>query len=222
VEIDFEWNRQRLLKEIAADARRTEAYTGRAAFGERVMAAMGRVPREAFVSDGQRRDAYLNRPLPIGHGQTISQPYIVALMSDLLDLRAEDPVLEIGTGCGYQTAVLAELAAAVYTVEVIPALQQAAEARLAELGYANIHFRCGDGWAGWPEEAPFDAIIVTAAPPELPPALPPQLALGGRLLVPIGRQDRSQFLTRFVKNPDGTVTEEAGLPVAFVPLVGGG
>lgn len=211
--------RERLLAEISADATRTEAYTGRAEFDARVMAALARVPRDAFVPAASRGSAYLNRPLPIGYQQTISQPYIVALMTDLLDLGPDDRVLEIGTGCGYQTAVLAELAAEVFTVEVIGALQEPAERRLAALGYDNIRFSCGDGRLGWPSEAPFDAIIVTAAPRDLPPALPQQLAQGGRMVVPIGGQNRTQFLTRYRRDSDGNLTGEPGLPVAFVPLV---
>lgn len=218
-EADFERLRRRLVAEVAADAERTADYTHRASFGTRVMAALGQVPRERFVPDSAWRSAYDNRPLAIGHGQTISQPYIVALMTDLLDLTPSDRVLEIGTGCGYQTAVLAELTQEVFTVEVIPELQDAARARLAALGYTNIQYHSGDGWRGWPEEAPFDAIIVTAAAAQLPTALVDQLAPQGRMIVPIGRQYETQFLTRLTRDPDGTVREEKGLPVAFVPLV---
>ena len=211
--------RERLLAEIRIDAQRTETFTGRGEFGAGVMAALGRIPRDAFVPAASRGSAYLNRPLPIGHRQTISQPYIVALMTDLLDLGPDDRVLEIGTGCGYQTAVLAELAAEVVTVEVIGELQEDAKRRLDALGYSNIRYQCGNGRLGWPSEAPYDAIIVTAAPTELPPALPEQLAPGGRMVIPIGGQHRTQFLTRYLRDSDGGLTEEPGLPVAFVPLV---
>ena len=216
---DLSWNRQRLVAEIIVDARRTADLTGRGVFSERILGAIGTVPREKFVPEGARRNAYANRPLSIGHGQTISQPYIVALMTDQLDLRPGDRVLEIGTGCGYQTAVLAELAAHVFTVELIPEMQTEARDRLKALGYGNISFRLGDGWRGWPEEAPFDAVIVTAAPATLPPALTAQLAPGGRLLAPVGRQHETQFLTRILRREDGELEEERGLPVAFVPLV---
>jgi protein-L-isoaspartate(D-aspartate) O-methyltransferase len=216
---DLSWNRQRLVAEIEADARRTADLTGRAVFSERVLRAIGTVPRETFVPESARRNAYANRPLSIGHGQTISQPYIVALMTDLLDLNSGDRVLEIGTGCGYQTAILAELAAHVFTIEVVPELQAESRERLKALGYRNISFRIGDGWHGWPEEAPFDAIVVTAAPATLPPALTAQLAIGGRLLVPVGRQHETQLLTRILRREDGRLVEERSLPVAFVPLV---
>lgn len=211
--------RQKLLTEIAADAGRTAHYTGRATFKPEVMAALGRVPREAFVPTALRPEAYVNRPLPIGHRQTISQPYIVALMSDLLDLQPTDRVLEIGTGCGYQTAVLAELAGEVYTLEIITSLQAPAINRLGEQGYQNIQFQCSDGRKGWPDQAPFDAIIVTAAATEVPAGLCAQLAPEGRMLIPIGAQHETQFLTRIIRAGDGSFTKTEGLPVAFVPLV---
>lgn len=217
--IDFTWQRQRLISEIAADACRTAEMTGRQTFSDRVMKAIGSVPRENFVPSTALLKAYANRPLPIGHGQTISQPYIVALMTDLLDLAPSDRVLEIGTGCGYQTAILAELAAEVLTVERVGELHQDAEARLEALSYQNVRYRLGDGWQGWPEEAPYDAIIVTAAPAHLPDALTAQLAPGGRLIIPVGRQHETQFLTRVIRGTDGSLQEEQCLPVAFVPLV---
>ena len=216
---EYARDRALLVEEIAREARQTESYTGRAAFSEAVMAAIAAVPREAFVPEESRRMAYVNRPLPIGHGQTISQPFIVALMTDLLDLTADSRVLEIGTGCGYQTAVLAEIAAEVRSVEVVPALHETARARLVALGYDNVRLRLGDGWQGWAEHAPYDAITVTAAAAELPPALVDQLAVGGRLVIPIGRPHDSQVLKRLVKGADGSLTESARLPVAFVPLV---
>lgn len=211
--------RRRLIASIEAEARDTAAFTGRANYAPRVMAAMAKVPRHLFVPEGKEAAAYLNRPLAIGYGQTISQPYIVAVMSDLLDLAPSDRVLEIGTGCGYQAAVLAELAARVYSIEVVVELAEAAALRLRALGYANVALRQGDGYAGWPEEAPFDAIIVTAAPPRVPDALIEQLGPGGRLVLPVGKPHETQMLCRGVKMPDGRLLMEEKLPVAFVPMV---
>jgi protein-L-isoaspartate(D-aspartate) O-methyltransferase len=213
---------RRLLEEIAKEAGETECWTGRAAFSGNVMRAIARVPRHEFVPLLERPFAYDNRPLAIGHGQTISQPYIVAIMSDLLDLSPADTVLEIGTGCGYQAAVLAELAGRVVTLEVVPDLAEQARRRLARLGYGNVDVHHGDGFRGCPEEAPFDAIIVTAAPAVLPPALPEQLKVGGRLVIPIGPRGDAQMLYRCVKQADGTLLKEPKLPVAFVPMVPSG
>jgi len=210
---------RRLFERIAQDAAETADWTGRAVFAERTMWAMARVPRHAFVSAGDRSFAYENRPLAIGHGQTISQPFIVALMTDLLDLEPSHHVLEIGTGCGYQAAVLAELAARVFTVETVPELAEAARHRLEGLGYGNVVTRCGDGFEGWPEHAPFDAIIVTAAPLAVPPALVGQLKTGGRLIVPIGRSSETQMLYRCVRHADETLDMQRILPVAFVPML---
>ncbi len=217
----FAEDRARLLGEIVAEAEGTAGYTGRPAFAAAVLAAIEAVPREAFVPEASRSLAYVNRPLPIGHGQTISQPYIVACMTELLDLTPEARVLEIGTGCGYQAAVLAQIAAEVHSVEVVPELHEAAAARLETLGYRNVHPHLGDGWAGWPEAAPYDAIIVTAAPAEIPAALLAQLAPGGRMAVPVGPTDGRQLLKRISKDEDGRVSEAVDLPVAFVPLVKG-
>lgn len=216
-----EW-RAALIDEIEAETLETRQYLGKDTLDPRVIAAMGTVPREAFVPESVRDLAYVNRPLSIGHGQTISQPYIVAVMTDLLGLGPESRVLEIGTGCGYQTAVLAEVAAAVYTVEVIAPLAAAARDRLLGLGYESIHFLTGDGRLGWPEHAPYDGIIVTAAAAQRPDALLGQLRDGGRMVVPIGRQHCTQFLTRIVKEADGRINESPLLPVSFVPLVGRG
>ncbi len=213
--------RRRMLDAIASDALRTAEWTGRPRFTERVMTAMDAVPRHRFMADGDERAAYVNRPQPIGHGQTISQPYIVALMTDLLDLTGAERVLEIGTGSGYQAAVLSLLAQDVYSVEVVPALGQAAKKRLAQLGYDNVHVRVGDGFAGWPDEAPFDAIIVTAAPERIPDALVTQLRPGGRMIIPIGRAHDRQTLTLVRKSDSGHVTVSDVLPVAFVPMVPG-
>jgi protein-L-isoaspartate(D-aspartate) O-methyltransferase len=187
---------------------------------ERVLAAMRRVPRHAFVPPDQQHAAYRNRPLPIGDAQTISQPYIVALMTDLLRLDAGAKVLEIGTGCGYQTAVLAEIARHVYSIEIIDSLGRSAAATLAQLGYGNVETRIGDGYQGWPEAAPFDAIIVTAAPDHIPPALTAQLKLGGRMVIPVGTLD--QDLMVVTKNADGTTSNELIVPVRFVPLTRAG
>jgi protein-L-isoaspartate(D-aspartate) O-methyltransferase len=212
---------QRLLKEIESEARDTESWTGRATYSDRVMAAMARVPRHEFVPEWEIPFAYANRPLGIGHNQTISQPYIVAVMTDLLDLKEDDRVLEVGTGCGYQAAVLAETAGQVYTLESVPELAEQARFRLQRLGYRNVTVRVADGYRGWPEEAPFDAIMVTAAPPDIPPALGEQLRTGGRMVIPVGRRNETQMLYRCVKQADGTLSKEAKLPVAFVPMVEG-
>jgi protein-L-isoaspartate(D-aspartate) O-methyltransferase len=213
--------RARLLEEIAEEARETAAFTGRARFSDRVMRAIAAVPRHEFVAADQQAYAYLNRPLGIGRGQTISQPYIVAVMTELLDLGPGDSVLEVGTGCGYQAAVLAELAERVYSVETIAALATAARERLETLEYDTVDIRIGDGFKGWPEKAPFDAIIVTAAPTKIPDALIEQLKPGGRLVIPIGPQHNSQTLYRCVKESDGNLTKQRILPVAFVPMVEG-
>ena len=183
-----------------------------------VLDAIKRVPRHQFVPEHLQDQAYEDRPLPIGQGQTISQPFVVALMTQALELTPESKVLEIGTGSGYQTAILAELAGDVYTVEVRPELQERARLILEDLGYTNIHYRVGDGWLGWPEEAPFDAIIVTAAAPEWPQALIKQLAEGGRMVIPVGERDWNQTLWLLTKL-DGQLIKESLGPVRFVPLV---
>ena len=190
--------------------------TGQTALDARVLDAMQKVPRHAFVPLVERHAAYWNQPLPIGAGQTISQPFIVALMSDLLKLEAGHTVLEIGTGCGYQAAVLGELAKDVYTIEIVESLGKEAAKALDRLGYANVHTRVGDGYKGWPEHAPYDAIIVTAAPDHIPAALIEQLKAGGRLVIPVGTF--SQELLVISKNDDGTTTSEEIVPVRFVPL----
>lgn len=184
----------------------------------RVLAAMRRVPRHRFVPQGLWDQAYNDYPLPIGEDQTISQPYIVALMTEALQLKEGDRVLEIGTGSGYQAAVLAELASAVYTIDRLGSLTEKAQKALAELGYHNLHVRVGDGTLGWPEEAPFDAILVTAGAPQVPRPLVEQLALGGRLVIPVG--DRfSQTLTRVRKVKDGVKYDYLG-GCRFVRLIG--
>ena len=210
---------QRLLDEIAEGARETAGWTGRAAFAPRVMQAIACARRSAFVPPAEAEWAYLDRPLPIGHGQTISQPYIVALMTDVAAPKPGEKVLEIGTGSGWQAAVLAALGARVFSVEVIPELSERAAAALAAQGFGTVRLRVGDGWQGWPEEAPFDAILVTAAAPEVPQALLDQLAPGGRMVIPLGAPHEQQMLALFEKAADGTVSRRDLLPVAFVPLV---
>jgi protein-L-isoaspartate(D-aspartate) O-methyltransferase len=185
---------------------------------ERVLAAMGKVPREEFVSENLRNQAYADQALPIGHDQTISQPFIVALMTEQLHPQPTDRILEIGTGSGYQTAILAELVKDVYTIEIYEPLAQSASARLSRLGYKNAHVKNGDGYSGWPEVASFDAIIVTCAPDKVPPPLASQLKNGGRMIVPVGAGlDQQLFL--LLKN-DGQLAERAILPVRFVPMAG--
>ncbi|MGQ9555321.1 MAG: protein-L-isoaspartate(D-aspartate) O-methyltransferase [Anaerolineae bacterium] len=185
-----------------------------------VLRAMHKVPRAEFVPEPYRQQAYGDYPLPIGHGQTISQPYIVGLMTQLLELRGGEKVLEIGTGSAYQAAVLAEIAAEVYSIEIIPELAASAVERLARLGYSNVHVRLGDGNEGWPEQAPYDAIIITAAAPAIPPALLSQLKDGGVLVAPVGRASSLQVLQRLRKSDDNLECEEI-CTVAFVPLVRG-
>jgi protein-L-isoaspartate(D-aspartate) O-methyltransferase len=184
----------------------------------RVLAALSRVPRHLFVPPDLASSAYGDHPLPIGQGQTISQPYIVALMSQWAEVQPGEKVLEVGTGSGYQAAVLAELTDRVFSIEIIPELAQTAAARLAALGYAQIRVKAGDGYLGWPEEAPFDAILVTAAAPAVPAALAAQLKEGGRLVIPLGAAFGEQFLVR-LRKVNGELNEEEQLPVRFVPLV---
>src|SRR5262245_41224713 len=183
----------------------------------RVLAALRAVPRHEFVPPEEREHAYRDGPLPIGYGQTISQPYIVAVMTELLELGGDERVLEIGTGSGYQAAVLAQLAREVYTIEIVPELARRAEADLARLGFANVHVREGDGYRGWPEAAPFDAIVVTAAPEQVPAPLVEQLAIGGRMVLPVGGAHQELVLLR--READG-VHRERGIGVRFVPMTG--
>ncbi len=209
-----------MVATIAALAADDNRDTGRGRLAPRVMAAMGQTPRHEFVPERRRDDAYRNSPLPIGHGQTISQPYIVALMTDLLDAGPGDRVLEVGTGSGYQAAVLAPLVARVFTIEIIPPLGRTAAERLKRLGYGNVETRIGDGYYGWEDEAPFDAIVVTAAASHIPPPLVQQLKPGGRMVIPVGERFHVQYLTLVTKDADGHVTVRELLPVAFVPLTG--
>jgi protein-L-isoaspartate(D-aspartate) O-methyltransferase len=184
-----------------------------------VLSAMRAVPRELFMPPEARSRAYHDNPVPIGHGQTISQPYIVAFMTELLACSRGHRVLEIGTGSGYQAAVLALVAKQVYSVEIVPELARSSAGTLAKLGYANVTVRMGDGYRGWPEQAPFDRVILTAAPPEIPKALIEQLAPGGRLVAPEGASPFNQQLILIEKARDGRITRREVLPVAFVPMV---
>jgi protein-L-isoaspartate(D-aspartate) O-methyltransferase len=197
----------------------TERDTGLVAMSAAVRAALGKVERHRLVGRGERDVAYQNRPLPIGNGQTISQPYIVALSTDLIAPRPEHVVLDVGTGSGYQAAVLAAVVKQVYSIEVIESLGRTAAQRLAEMGYRNIDVRVGDGYGGWPEKAPFDAIIVTAAAPSVPLALLAQLKPGGRMVIPVGTEGSVQYLKVLTKRADGGIDERDVLPVRFVPLV---
>jgi protein-L-isoaspartate(D-aspartate) O-methyltransferase len=215
----FAVQRQAMVDTIAMITRETAFETGRKHLSERVLAAMNKVPRHRFVPADQEAQAYANRPLPIGNGQTISQPFIVGLMTDLADVKARDRVLEIGTGCGYQAAVLGELAREVYTIEIVAPLAKEAAARLATLGYRNVTAKSGDGYRGWPEHAPFDAIIVTAGAPAVPPALIEQLKPGGKLVIPVGPQWSGQQLLVIEKDVNGKTTTRDVLAVRFVPLV---
>ena len=210
----------RLIEQIEMDTRETRGYTGRARLSKSVIEAMRTVPRHDFVDRYGLRAAYANRPLPIGHGQTISQPFIVALMTDLLEPQSGHRVLEIGTGSGYQAAVLSVLVDEVYTIEIIPALADSAAERLKALGYGNVFVKAGDGYYGWPEAAPFDGIIVTAVGPDIPADLLQQLKPGGHMVLPVGTQYTAQNLTVVTKRSDGSYTAREVLPVAFVPLTG--
>lgn len=209
-----------LLDEISAEVRDTRQLTGRPELEQRVMEALRQTPRDEFVPDEFRYRAYDNRPLPIGHGQTISQPYVVALMTDLIQPRPEDVVLEIGTGSGYQAAVLSRLVKQVYSMEIVGGLATQASERLQRLGYDNVEVRAENGRLGWPEHAPYDAILVTAAASEVPPALIDQLKPGGTLVIPVGSRDYAQDLLVITKREDGSVQKRDVLPVVFVPLTG--
>lgn len=214
-----EWQtmRDQMIEEIKQDMYRARHYTGKEMLSDQVLAAMAKVERHEFVLTRLKKDAYGNFPLPIGNDQTISQPFIVALMTDLLEVDEDSIVLEIGTGSGYQAAVLAEIVREVYTVEIIAELASQAEARLMELGYGNINVRHGDGMLGWPGKS-FDGIIVTAAGLNIPDTLLEQLVPGGRLVMPLGGQNETQQLKIITRNKDGTVSERNVLPVRFVPI----
>ena len=209
-----------MLKDIEREVQYTRKMIGKDALDPRVMAVMANTPRHEFVPKSFLNAAFNNGPLPIGHGQTISQPYIVALMTDMLELEADDIVLEIGTGSGYQTAVLSQLCKQVYTIEYLPALADAAKVRLQRLGYANIECRTGNGYDGWPEHAPYDGIIVTAAASHIPRPLVEQLKPGGHLVIPVGRAHMYQELALVNKDENGEISVKDVLGVAFVPLQG--
>ena len=212
--------RQVMLQLVRDSVRESASYTGIAELSDKVMAAMGAVPREAFVLPEYQHLAYRNAPLPIKAGQTISQPLIVALMTELLDPQPGDVILEVGTGSGYQAAVLAQLVKHVYSVEIVEYLAQSAAEVLQQQGYNNVTVRAGDGYAGWPEHAPFDGIIVTAAAPELPPPLLQQLKPGGKLVIPVGESGGNQELLVVEVGANGAIARESILPVRFVPLTG--
>lgn len=215
----FDRRRRQMISDIEAGVAVTRNLIGKDRLDKRVMTAMRQVHREDFVPPDMRDAAFRDGALPIGHGQTISQPYIVALMTDLLELSEQSIVLEIGTGTGYQAAILACLAKQVYSIERIPALAQAAQQRLQKMGYDNVETRCGDGYQGWPEKAPFDGIVVTAAAPYVPPALLEQLKPGGRMVIPVGISSMHQELTLVTRDLLGETHTSSVLGVAFVPLV---
>lgn len=210
--------RQRLLDDVDRNTRETASWTGIELLSAPVREAMRRVPRERFVDEPLRSRAFSDRPLGIGHGQTISQPFIVALMTELLEPHPGDRILEVGTGSGYQAAVLASLVGQVHSIEIVAPLAERARATLDALGVANVEIRVGDGHLGWPEAAPFDGIVVTAAPPAIPPALIEQLKPGGRLVIPVGTQGGDQELQVIRKRADGGVEVRRGVPVSFVPM----
>ena len=220
-EARFASARQSLMREIESDVRATADYLNRRELDGRVMAAMASVPRHEFVPPAERDLAYANRPLPIGHGQTISQPYIVAVMTDLVEPTPGCRALEVGTGSGYQAAVLSRLCDHVYTLEIVEPLGRQARERLARLGHSNVRVRIGDGYYGWPEAAPFDVIVVTAVAGHVPPPLLKQLKPGGRMVLPVGTRFTTQQLVLVTKRADGRITTRQMLPVTFVPLTGG-
>ena len=218
---DYALPRKQMLSEIEEGLRTTSRYIDKKSFNMQVMQAMDTVPRHEFVAEGLRVKAYDDRPLPIGHGQTISQPYIVALMTDLLQAQPEHRVLEIGTGSGYQAAVLSQLVKQVYSIEIIEPLGHSTTQLLDRLGYKNIETRIADGYDGWPQQAPFDSIIVTAAISHIPPPLVQQLKKGGRMIIPVGTRFQTQYLTLVEKDEQGAISTRQILPVAFVPFTGG-
>jgi protein-L-isoaspartate(D-aspartate) O-methyltransferase len=217
---DSNREREQMLAAIRESVRESADYTGRSELSQRVMAAMAAVPREEFVPAAYRHQAYRNTPLPIAAGQTISQPLIVALMTDLLDPQPDDIILEVGTGSGYQAAVLSSLVRHIYTVEIVPLLARTATEVLQRLHYDNVSVRAGDGYAGWPEHAPFDGIVVTAAPAEIPPPLLQQLKPGGKLVIPVGAEHGYQELLLVEVDENGAISRRSVLPVRFVPLTG--
>jgi len=216
----YEEKRQQMLTAIQQMMEMTEPSVGKASLNKRVAEAMLAVPRHKFVPPDSQSYAYENRALPISHRQTISQPYIVALMTDLAEVTSESVVLEVGTGSGYQAAVLSELVSHVYSIEIVEPLGLDARLLLQDLGYDNVTVRIGDGYYGWPEHAPFDAILVTAAAEHIPEQLIQQLKPGGRLVIPVGEHRLSQSLRVLTKGMDGEIKQRDVLPVVFVPLTG--
>lgn len=218
---NYEQQRKTLVETIKSDVEETAKFIGTNALQAKVMQAMATVPRHLFVPKPQRLFAYYNQPLPIGYGQTISQPYIVALMTHLLNLKSSDKVLEIGTGSGYQAAIIAQLSNAVYSVEIVPELAARAKKTFVELKLDSIHSKLGDGYYGWEEYAPYDAIIVTAAASHVPPPLIKQLKPGGKMVIPVGSSFYVQYLVVINKDENGKISARQVLPVRFVPLTGG-
>ena len=219
-EDDYSNQRENMIHAIEADVHATSKYLEKKTLNPLVIEAMKTVPRHALVPSNQQKKAYFNRPLPIGYGQTISQPYIVAIMTDLLNPEPEHKILEIGTGSGYQAAILSRLVRRVYTIEIIEALGERAQKDIYELGYKNIEMRIGDGYYGWEEHAPFDGIVVTAAASHVPPSLIQQLKPGGRMIIPVGSRFLTQQLLLVTKDEKGTLSTRQILPVQFVPLTG--
>jgi protein-L-isoaspartate(D-aspartate) O-methyltransferase len=217
---DYSAARNALLEEIEKDIRLTRFSTGKAKLSGQVTNALKKVPRHKFVHHGDEKYAYENRPLRIGYGQTISQPYIVAIMTELLDLKSSDKVLEIGTGSGYQAAILSTIVKSVYSMEIIEPLAKQASLRLSELGYHNVKTRAADGYYGWQKAAPFNAIIVTAAASHIPPPLIQQLKPGGKMIIPVGGRFFTQQLMLIEKTSDDKVQSRQILPVSFVPFTG--
>lgn len=220
-EEDYSVERKRMVRMIEDDVRATRFYLDKEILDEKVMQMMATVPRHEFVPENQKDYAYYNQPLSIGHGQTISQPYIVAIMTDLLDLTPESRVLELGTGSGYQAAILSGLVKEVFTLEIVEPLAQTAKERLKRLGFNNVTVKYGDGYYGWEDQAPFDAIIVTAAASHIPPPLTKQLKVGGRMIIPVGTMFMTQQLLLITKQDKDKLQTKQILPVRFVPVTGG-
>ena len=213
-------SRQKMVQLIKSHVKSTSAYLNKEALDERIMQIMAIVPRHEFVPENEKPYAYDNTPLPIGYGQTISQPYIVAIMTDLLQLSPTSRVLELGTGSGYQAAILSGLVKEVFSIEIVKALGDQAKQRLKKLGYDNVTVKIGDGYYGWEDKAPFDAIIVTAAAPHIPPSLIEQLKIGGRMIIPIGQFFATQHLQLVTKQEKEKIVTRQILPVRFVPVTG--
>lgn len=216
----FQRQRYTMVDIIKAEVMRTRDFLNQELLDEQVLDALRKVPRHKFVRENEQSYAYENRPLPIGYGQTISQPYIVAVMTDLLKLKKTDRILEVGTGSGYQAAILAELADSVYSIEIVEELGKQAAENLKRAGYDAVHTRIGDGYYGWETAAPFDGIVVTAVASHIPPPLIKQLKPGGRMIIPVGAQFMTQYLVLVTKGVDEKVTTQQILPVNFVPLTG--